>query len=272
MKNRKEILFHMKKAKHFLTLTAVALSCLTLSACGHKEEAPTTNVNKTVAKTANIQVQAKPIINSNLHYNNFIKSYSITSHRQLDKTKQNTRFILGNTPMKLAAYSNKDKTPSMYVEEGTIYIRAKRSDGKTVWIKRNNEKQANAIVNGNAKSANQYANTFANPILASIAKAKTTNNGFLVYIKDDKANRKQIQAQYSQGKKGLIIKHYEIELNTDKKGKLISFKQTMEYKYKKHDNKQTIIINNPNKYDNLSIPKSVTKHAIDSKKVNMKNK
>lgn len=272
MKNRKEILFHMKKAKHFLTLTAIALLGLTLSACGHKNEAPTTNVNKTVAKTANIQVQAKPIINNNLHYNNFIKSYSITSYRQLDKTKQNTRFILGNTPMKLVAYSNKDKTPSMYVEEGTIYIRAKRADGKTVWIKRNNEKQANAIVNGNAKSANQYVNTFANPVLASIAKAKTTNNGFLVYIKDDKANRKQIQAQYSQDKKGLIIKHYEIELNTDKKGKLISFKQTMEYKYKKHDNKQTIIIDNLNKYNNLAIPKSVTKHAIDSKKVNMKNK
>lgn len=263
----------MKKAKRFTTIAMSFLAVLALAGCSkNKEEAPSAKPNKTVEKTADIQVNPKAIINNNLHYNNYIKSYMITSYRQLDKTKSASRFILGSTPMKLKAYSNSDKTPSMYVEEGTIYIKARNSLGKTVWIKQDNAKRASAIVNANAKSANQYANTFANPILTSLAKAKTTNDGFLVYITDNPSNRKQIQQQYSQGKKGLIIKHYKINLKTDKKGKLISFMQTMEYRYKKHDNKQTIIISNPNKYNDLSVPKSVTKHAIDSKKVNVKQK
>lgn len=263
----------MKKAKHLMTALTSCLAVLALAGCAkNKEEAPTAKPNKTVEKTADIQVNPKAVINNNLHYNNYIKSYMITSHRQLDKTKSTSRFILGNTPMKLKAYSNSDKTPSMYVEEGMIYIKAHNSLGKTVWIKQDNAKRASTIVSANAKSANQYANTFANPVLANMAKAKTTNDGFLVYITDTSANRKQIQDQYSQDKKGLTIKHYKINLRTNKKGKLISFTQTMEYKYKKHDNKQTIIINNPNEYNNLSVPKSVTKHAINSKKINIKQK
>lgn len=260
-----------KIAKRLINGGAAMLTLISLTGCAKKQTAPKPNtVNKTVAKTAGITVNAKPIINNNLHYNNYVKSYSITSYRKLGKRTSNTKFVLGNTPMQLAAYNNSKTSPSMYAGEGAIYIKAKRSDGKTVWIKQNSEKRANQLITQNAKSANQYMNTFANPVLADIAKAETTNSGFKVYIKDTPENRKQIQTQYSQGKKGLKIKHYKIELYTDKKGHLIKFRQLMEYVYKKSDNRQTIIISEPNKYDNLSVPKSVKKHAIDSKKIRMR--
>lgn len=260
-----------KIAKRLINGAAAVLTLISLTGCAKKQAAPKPNtVNKTVAKTAGISVNAKPIINNNLHYNNYVKSYSITSYRKLGKRTSNTKFILGNTPMQLEAYNNLKDKASMYAGEGAIYIKAKRSDGKNIWVRQDSEKRANQLITQNAKSANQYMNTFANPILADIAKAETTQSGFKIYIKDTKENRRQIQTQYSQGKKGLKIKHYEIELYTDKKGRLIKFRQLMEYNYKRSDNRQTIIINKPNKYNNLTIPKSVTKHAVDAKKIRMR--
>ena len=255
--------------KKQISLILLAATCLSLTGCSHNNQKPKPAVNPTVAKRDN-RVNPQAVIKRNLNRNNYVKSYRMTNIKQVNnKNPSSVSYCLGNVPMNLATYLNKSKKPVMYIANGVIYMAAKNNSGKTVWLKQESENKAQQTINNNAKTANQYMNTLANPTLANLAEAKKTDSGYEVQIKNTKSNLKQIATQY-QAKKNVKLVEYSLKLNTDKKFNLTEFQQVMAYSYKGKTQKQVLMLDQIGKFDKLSVPSSVTKHAIDQSKVRVK--
>lgn len=255
--------------KHHKFITGIAVLALItpLSACSHKQEAP--GINKTVAKS-DTRVNTQALVSRNLKRNNYIKNYRISNTVKTGKFKRTTHYTLGNTPLMLKASVNNDK-PSMYTQDGTIYLSAKNAIGNTVWIKQDNPAKAHSLISNATKNVNQYLNTLANPVLAGIAKSEKTLDGYKIDIPDNKENRNKIKSQYvSNKKKGVKLVHYEIHIKLDKKFNTVKYVQDMTYANKNKNESQTIIIDQINQHNDLTMPKSITKKAIDQKKVKIR--
>lgn len=254
------------KQQKLISLVVIALAGLTLTGCNKKRQEAPAGPNKTIMKTDN-RVDSQTVIKKALVQNNYVKSYRMINIKQMGNKKPvKVSYCLGNTPLKMASYMNNDKNPAMYADDGTLYFRAKSNTGKTVWLKQDNENKAHTLVSNNAQSANEYMNTLANPTLANLATAKKNDSGYTIQIKSSKANLKTLATQY-KAKKNVKLVDYSLFMTTDKKYNLKFFKQVMAYSYKGKTQTQRLIIDKVNQFNNLSVPKSVIKHAINQNKV-----